>query len=183
MTLNMFDKIKDFFRKRKLSKYACTEPTGFMPLSQISSANIVIDVEEPGFDNLKEEILSWGRASGVKLNIYFLDLRRLSKEELLLTSIQTTILKKELDWTGYPDITKLGGLTEERCDLFLSMVDSACPAIDFISKCANARFKIGRRTYEGHAFDMVFSGNQTEDLRSDAILIFKTMIDYLSKIQ
>ena len=179
----MFEKIKTFFRKRRLSKIAHKAPTGFLPLHQISSANFVIDVEEPGFDALKEDILSWGRSRGIKINIYFFDFRKLGKEELLLTSIQTTILKKDLDWLGYPGEDKTNSLTAEPTDLFVSLVDSDVPAIDLISKCANARFKIGRRSYEGHTFDMIISGAPNEDLRSDSRLILKAMIEYLTKIQ
>ena len=179
----MFENIKNFFRKRRLEKVASKTPTGFLPLSQISSANFVIDVEEPGFDQLKEDILAWGRRCGIKINIYFIDFRKLGKEELLLTSIQTTILKKDLDWLGYPGPDKTASLTEEATDLFVSLVDSSVPAIDLISKCANARFKIGRRSYEGHAFDMIISGTPNEDLRSDSRLILKAIIEYLSKIQ
>ena len=179
----MFEKIIEFFRKRKISKVAHKGTTGLLPLHKIRSANIVIDVEEPGFDELKEDILAWGRSAGVKVSIYFLDFRRLGKEELLLTSIQTTIIKKELDWLGFPPEDKTNGLTDEKTDLFVSMVDTSSPAIDYISKCANARFKIGRRSSEGHAFDMVISGNPTEDLRSDSKLIFKAMLEFISKIQ
>jgi hypothetical protein len=179
----MLNPIKNFFRKRKLRKFISTEPTSLLPLSKIKTANVVIDVEEPGFDLLKEDILAWGRSCGMKVNIYFIDFRKLGKEELLLTSIQTTILKKELDWLGYPRPDKVLGLTEEPTDLFVSLVDSISPAIDLISKCANARFKIGRRSYEGHAFDMIISGAPNEDLRSDSRLILKEMIEYLSKIQ
>lgn len=179
----MFETIKNFFRKRRLEKVTSKTPTGFLPLSKITSANFVIDVEEPGFDLLKEDILAWGRSCGMKVNIYFIDFRKLGKEELLLTSIQTTILKKELDWLGYPGADKTAGLTEEPTDLFVSLVDSSSPAIDLISKCAKARFKIGRRSYEGHAFDMIISGAPNEDLRSDSRLILKEMIEYLSKIQ
>lgn len=179
----MFEKIKNFFRRRKLNKVTSKTPTCLLPMHEISSVNFMIDVEEPGFDELKEELLAWGRSSGVKVNIYFLDFRRISKEELLLTSIQTTILKKELDWLGFPPADKTISLIEEPTDLFVSMVDSNCPAVDFISKCANARFKIGRRSYEGHAFDMIISGNPTEDLRSDSKLIFKAMLEFIAKIE
>lgn len=179
----MFDTIKNFFRKRRLNKVASKTPTGFLPLDKISSASFMLDVEEPGFDQLKEDILAWGRSSGIKVNICFLDFRRIGKEELLLTSIQTTVLKKDLDWLGYPVQEKMNDLNTEKTDLFVSMVDSEYPAIDFISKCANARFKIGRRGYEGHAFDMIISGNPTEDLRSDSKLIFKAILQFLSKIQ
>lgn len=179
----MLNDIKNYFRKRRLEKLASKIPTGFLPLSKISSANFVIDVEEPGFDLLKEDILAWGRTASIKVNIYFLDFRKIGKEELLLTSIQTTILKKDLDWLGHPSHDKMAGLTEDQADMFVSLVDNDTPTIDFISKCAKARFKIGRRSYAGHAFDMIIAGSQTEDLRSDSRLIFKTMLEFITKIQ
>jgi hypothetical protein len=179
----MFENIKDFFRRRRLSKVASKTPTGFLPLDKISSASFMLDVEEPGFDQLREEIIAWGRSAGVKVNIYFIDFRRIGKEELLLTSIQTTVLKKDLDWLGYPSQDKMNDLGTEKTDLFVSMIDNGCPAVDFISKCANARFKIGRHRYKGHAFDMIISGNPTEDLRSDSKRIFKGMLEFLAKIK
>ena len=179
----MFETIKDFFRKRALSKVASKTPTGFLPLDKISSASFMIDVEEPGFDQLREEILAWGRSAGVKVNIYFLDFRRIGKEELLLTSIQTTILKRDLNWLGHPVKSMMNDLMTDKTDLFVSMIDNGCPAVDFISKCANARFKIGRHRYEGHAFDLVVSGTPTEDLRSDSKLIFKAILDFLAKVK
>ena len=118
----MFDSILRFFRKRKIKKYISDIPTGILPLSEISTVNVVIDVEEPGFDVLKEDILAWGRKQGIKVNIYFFDFRKLGQEELLLTSITTTIIKKELDWLGTPDLGKLSGLLEEPSDLFISLI-------------------------------------------------------------
>lgn len=158
-------------------------PTGFIPLSEISTANVVIDVEEPGFDLLKEDILAWSKTTGIKVNIFFFDFRKLGKDELLLTSIQTTILKRELDWIGMPDMDKISTLIEEQSDLFISMVDNSCFPIDFISKCTKARFKIGRLAYEGDAFDMVITGGQTEDLRSDSRQIFAAITDFLNKVR
>lgn len=179
----MIEDIKKYFRKRRLQKDASKTPTGLLTIDKISSANFVIDVEEQGFDLLKEDILTWGRSCGIKVNIYFLDLRKISKQELLLTSIQTTILKKDLNWLGFPGQDKMTGLADEKSDMFVSLIDSACPAIDYITKCADARFKIGRCGYEGHAFDMIISGAQTEDLRSDSRLIFKAMLEFISKIK
>ena len=88
----MFDSILKIFRRKRLEKFASNVPTGFLPLSAISSVNVVIDVEEPGFDQLKDDILAWGKQVGLKVNIYFFDFRKISKDELQLTSIQTTII-------------------------------------------------------------------------------------------
>jgi hypothetical protein len=179
----MLDTILDVFRKRKIKKFLSDVPTGLRPLREISTVNVIIDVEEPGFDVLKEDILAWGRANSLKVNIYFFDFRRLGKEELLLTSINTTILKKELDWMGTPEFSKVGSLMYEPSDLLISLIDNGDYPIEFLSKCSKARFKIGRFGYAGHPFDMIISGGQTVDLRSDSRLIFKAMLECLQKIQ
>ncbi len=179
----MFDFIFDIFRSRRLKKFISDEPTGFVPLDKVSTVNVIIDVEEPGFDLLKEDILTWGRAHGLKMNIYFFDFRKLGKEELLLTSIQTTILKRELDWIGTPDFSKVGALIYEPSDLFISMVDNGDFPIEFVSKCTKAKFKIGRCGFEGHAYDMVIVGNPTEDLRSESREIFAAITDFLNKVK
>ena len=100
-----------------------------------------------------------------------------------MTSIQTTIIKKELDWIGTPEISKVMGLMGEKSDLLISLIDNGDFPIDFISKCTKARFKIGRHDYPGHAFDMIISGSQTADLRSDSRLIFGAITEFLQKIQ
>lgn len=179
----MFESILRFFRKRKIKKYISDIPTGILPLSEISTVNVVIDVEEPEFDVLKEEILAWGRKQGIKVNIYFFDFRKLGQEELLLTSITTTIIKKELDWLGTPDISKISALMEEPSDLFISLIENGNFPIEFVSKCAKARFKIGRMHFPDHTYDMVISGSPTEDLRSDVRRIFAGMIEFLEKVR
>lgn len=179
----MYGFITNIIRSKRLKKYANDIETGLQPMSQISTVNVVIDVEEPGFDDLKEDIMAWGRNAGIKLNIYFLDFRRLGKDELLLTSITNTILKKELDWSGMPDISKVGPLIYEPSDLFISMVDNHDFPIEFIAKCTKARFKIGRHGYEGHPFDMVLTGGETADLRSEARQIFAAITEFITKIR
>lgn len=178
----MFDFIKDIFRKRKLKKFASEVTTGFIPMDKISSANFVVDVEEPEFDNLKNDIMAWGRETGINTSIYFLDFRKLGKEELLLTSIQTTILRRDLDWIGTPDVSKVMNLLGEKSDLFVSLIDNGEFPIEFIGKCTKARFKMGRTEYPGHPYDMIISGNQTAELKSDARKIFAAMTDFLTKI-
>lgn len=164
-------------------KYVSDIPTGFVPMSEISTANVIIDVEEPGFDELKEDILAWGRSTGIKVSIYFFDFRRLGKDELLLTSITNTLLRKELDWIGMPDLSKVAPIIEEKSDLFISMVDNHDYPIDFLTRCSKARFKIGRCEYDGHPFNMVLTGGETADLRSESKQIFAAMTDFLTKFK
>ena len=179
----MFGIIRNFVRKKRIQTYGSNVPTALIPMSQVGTVNVVIDVEEPGFDDLKEDILAWGRSIEAKVNIYFFDFRRLGKDELLLTSITNTLLKKELDWIGMPDLSKIAPLIDEKSDLFISMVDNGNFPIDFVTRCTKARFKIGRHDYEGHPFDMILSGGETTDLRSDARQIFAAITEFLTKIR
>ncbi len=177
----MFESILNIFRRRKLKKFISEIPTGLIPLNKISTVNVVIDVEESGFDLLKDDILAWGKSKGLKTNIYFFDFRKLGKDELLLTSIQTTIIRKDLDWLGTPPEGKVSALLNESSDLFISMVDNQDFPIEFLSKCSKARFKIGRCGFEGHAFDMVVVGTQN-NLHSDSRSIFSAITEFLNKI-
>ena len=179
----MFEFVKNFFRRRKIRKFASQIETSFLPIEAIATINAVIDVQETGFDQLKEDLLSWGRRKGIKVNVYFFDFRKLKKGEQLMTSIDKTFLRKELSWIGTPSLGKAAPILMEESDLFISLIDNGDFPIDFISKCAKARFKIGRYAYDGDAFDMIFHGGAREELRGDVCMIFKELTEFLEKIR
>lgn len=178
----MSEPIKNFLRRRRIGKCSRAVPTGLLPLSEISVINVVIDVEELGYDELKESILAWGRSMDKKVNIYFFDFRKLGKNELMLTSIQTTISRKELSWIGTPPYEKVAPLIEDPSDLFISLINNADFPIDFLAKCSSARFKIGRKAYTGHCYDMVFSDRQSDGLRYGGGKVFAGIVEFLEKI-
>lgn len=179
----MYAFIRNIVRNKRIRKYASNIETGFIPLSEINSINVIINVEEPGFDELKDDILSWGKTIGKKINIYFFDFRKLGKDELLLTSIANTIIKRELDWTGMPDFAKICPLVEEKSDLLISMIDNHDYPIDFLARCTKARFKIGRHAYEGHPYNMTIVSREAEELRSEARQIFSAITEFITKIK
>ena len=178
----MFESVKNFFRRRKIKKYSKSISTSLLPVSDISTVNVIIDVEEAEYDILKENILSWGRSQGMKVNIYFFDFRKLGKDELLLTSIQTTIARRDLNWIGMPAYEKVSSLIEDKSDLLISLINNGDFPVDFIAKCSRARFKIGRKAYPGHVFDLIISGKQTDNLRSGGCQVFAGIVDFLGKI-
>ena len=82
-----------------------------------------------------------------------------------------------------PDLGKIAPLMGAESDLFISMVDNSDFPIDFITRCTKARFKIGRHDYEGHPFDMVLTGGETVDMRSEARQIFAAITNFITKIR
>lgn len=179
--------IINWFRKRRLRKDESDVPTGFLPLGSVSSVNVVIDVQDTAFEGLKQDILSWGRENGLKMDIFYIDLHKLAKGELLITSIEKTITRNDISWYGAPPKEKACLLLEDGADLFISMVNSSDFLIDYLCKCSRARFKVGRKEYAGHGFDMVISSGASEqpgsEPQSDSREVFACMKSFLKKIK
>lgn len=174
--------IKNFFRRRILAKHCSTIPTGLMPLPPYATINVIIDVEEAGYEALKEWIIAWGRRNELKVSIYFFDFRKLDKNELLLTSVTTTIIRNDLNWYGMPSKDKITALINEESDLMISMVNNGDFPIEYLSKCAKAHFKIGRYAFPGDAFDMVISDNPESPKATSTQEIFEKIVEFIGKI-
>lgn len=177
----MFDFIKTFFRKNALRKHSSTVPTEILPLSKIHSYVAIIDAEESSFDACKTAIMNFFRAHDIKGCVFFQDFRKIGSEDRLITSIQTTITKKDLDWIGRPSRYKLNVLEEQAPDLFISLVKNQDFAIEYMARTSKARFKIGRRQMTGNIYDFVISdpsGKEITQLES-----FMAIKSYLTKIQ
>lgn len=170
--------ITEYFQKRTLKKDAFTGSTQMLPLSSIKTANILMDAAEPTYNNCKERIDNWLKANGIRGEFHFFDFRKLEKDELLITSIQTTILRKDLNWFDCPDRSAIL-LTEHPCDIFISMIADDGYPNRYMSACANARFKVGLANYPGNPFDLVVEAGPG----STADKLFEKMADVLSKIQ
>ena len=177
----MFEFVKDIFRKSSLKKHASTVPTGILPLSQIKSYVAIIDVEDTTYDTCKSAILNYFRSMDIRGSVFFQDFRKIGSEDRLITSIQTTITKKDLDWLGRPNKYKLGVLDEQNPDLFISLIKEPDFAIEYMTKTSKARFKIGRKQMDGNLFDLVINdpaGKEISQLES-----WGAIKNYLGKIR
>ena len=145
----------DLLKRQDLKKYASTEPTGILSLDQIRSAVAFIDVEDTSYDLCKVEMTNFFRANNIKVDIFFIDFRKLTDGERLITSITTTVLKKDLNIYGRPSREKIDLMLEGNPDLFLSMFPRNEYAVEFMAKCSRARFKIGRFQLPDNTFDLV----------------------------
>lgn len=177
----MFDFIKNYFRKRSLRKHSSTVSTGIVPLADIRSYVAIIDVEESTFDPCKTAIMNFFRAHNIKGCVFFQDFRKIGSEDRLITSIQTTITKKDLDWIGRPSRYKLNVLEEQAPDLFISLVKNPEFSIEYMARTSKARFKIGRSQLGGNIFDLVISDPAGKNVSQ--MECFSVIKSYLTKIQ
>jgi hypothetical protein len=173
--------ITDFLRNRALKKHRSQVRTNITPLKDIRTAVTVIDVEDTSFDNCKKDIMAFYRDNGIKGEIFFFDFRKLTEGERLITSITTTILKKDLNWYGRPSKEKIGYMLDGEPDLFISLLPRADYTIEFMAKCSKAHFKIGRCQLPGNTFDIVVL-DSPEKPHSEAE-VFKEMAAFIKKIR
>ena len=142
-------------QRRSLKRHASHEETGILPLSQIRTSIAFLDVEDTSFDLCKNRIMAFWREHDIHGEIFFLDFRKLSEGERLITSINTTILRKDLNWFGRPGDDKIRLLNARQPDLLISTIREKNFAYEFLVTASNARFKIGRKQLPGRVFDVV----------------------------
>ena len=177
----MLDSVKDMLRRHSLKKNASTEPTGFVPLSDIRSAVAFIDVEDTSFNECKNTLLLFFREHNIKGDIFFFDFRKLTEGERLITSITTTILKKDLNWFGKPSNEKVALMLSGEPDLFISLLPFNDYPLEFMAKCSRARFKIGRVQLPGDTFDLVIK--DPEDRKLNEAEVCTELIKFMGKIR
>lgn len=177
----MLDGIKNIMRRRSLKKSASKTPTGITPLSKIHSAVAFIDVTDTSFDTCKMALQAFYRDYNIKGEIFFFDFRKIGKEERLITSIQTTVLAKDLNWYGKPNDEKIGLMLGSEPDLFISLVNNTEFPLEFMANCSGAKFKVGRKQLPGGVFDMIISDPSDKEL--SMLESFKGIRQYLSLIK
>jgi len=173
--------VKDFLRRHSLKKDASKEPTGLLPLQAVRSAVAFISVEEADFDACKNAMMAYFRDKGIKADIFFFDFRKIAKGERLITSITTTVLKKDLNWYGRPSREKTALVLDGDPDLLLSLLPEAHYPLEYLARCSKARFKIGREQLSGNLFDLVLKDPAGKALSQKEA--FEEIVKLLEKIR
>lgn len=177
----MLEFLKRLLRKQALRKNAAGGKTGITPLGDVRSAVAFIDVEDPSWESCKNALMAFFRDKGIKGDIFFFDFRKLSEGERLITSIATTVLKKDLNWYGKPSQEKVDLMLRGEPDLFLSLLASDAFPIEYMARCSRARFKVGRIQLPGEVFDLVV--REPDGKACSQLDIFREMSDILERIQ
>ena len=146
---------QNFFRKQSLKRHSSNVQTEILPISKIKSYAAIIDVEDTSYDSCKTAIINFFRHYEINGIIFFQDFREISSGERLITSIQTTITKKDLNWYGRPSDYKLKVLAERDPDILICLIADPSYPMEYLIRTSKARFKIGRKQLGGNVFDVV----------------------------
>lgn len=150
-------------------------------MSRVRSAVAFIDVEDTSFNECKQRLMTFFRDNDIRGEIFFFDFRKLAEGERLITSITTTILKKDLNWYGRPSKEKVNLMLDGEPDLFISLLPKNIFPLQFMATCSRARFKAGRLQIPGNVFDLVTSDPAERSLNESEA--FAEMEKFLTRIR
>ena len=171
----------DFFRRQSLKRHSSSNQTEILPISRIKSYAAIIDVEDPTYDTCKTAIINFFRRYEINGIIFFQDFRDIGNGDRLITSIQTTITKKDLNWYGRPSDYKLKVLAKTHPDILICLLHDPAYPLEYRIRTSGARFKIGRKQLGGDVFDVVL--RDPGDKTLSQLESFNAVKDFLLKIK
>ncbi len=159
--------LRGIFRRRRLRKDASGIHTRFLPLGDIRSMAVVVDGAGLRVDECVEMIEKFCKSRGMSLRLMYVDLRKFNSKFQPMTDVDKTILRKNLNWFGRPNLHKVSQITTEPADLYLCLYDSDIYCIRYISCAVKAKFKVGLRDFPDDPYNFVVSPPQ--DLAEDGV--------------
>ena len=84
------------------------------------------------------------------------------EDERQTTSLDRTLLKKDLNWWGRPSMETIRTFAAESPDMMISLIDSNHFPVECIAKCSAAKFKIGRKQLKDRTFDLVIEDSPSK---------------------
>ena len=158
----MLEFIKNIFRRKFIRKTAGKSTSGLLPLSAIRSATVIMDAEDTGCEACKSKVEAFCKSNGIKLTVWFFDFAGKGEDERQTTSLDRTLLKKDLNWWGRPSMETIKTFAAESPDMMISLIDSNHFPVECIAKCSGARFKIGRKRLKDRTFDLVIEDSPSK---------------------
>lgn len=171
--------------KRQLKKHGFTGERGSIPLKDIRNAVVLFDVEDVESDECRHIAEEFFAAHGIVCKPFFLDLGKHGKDDIIVTGIKTTILRRNLAFRGTLPKDIVEELEASEAELFICLADNCVPAVRCFSGIVRAKFCIGRCDYAGSPFLMTFATPSGEDMQvnfHDSAKCIRSMTEYLTKI-
>lgn len=165
----MFEFIKDIFRKKELRKAGSSAQTELVPMKDIHSAAVLIDLGDECAEKCAEKAEDYFRKHGIKVSVWFLDMRKKTTSEKdgpvggKSPAGKNIISRRDLNWFGRPSAEKTELMAGNGMDMFISLADNRSFPVRFIAKRCRARFKIGRKQFNDKTFDMVIGDSPSTE--------------------
>lgn len=171
--------------RHQLKKHGFTGTRGSVPFKDIRNAVVLFDVEDVESDECQRIAEEFFAAHGIVCKPFFLDMEKHGKDDIIVTGIKTTILRRNLAFRGTLPHEIVEELEASEADLFICLADNCIPAVQCFSGIVRAKFCIGRCDYVGSPFLMTFTSPAGENMQvnfHNSAECIRSMTEYLTKI-
>ena len=177
--------IKDFFVRRQIKASGYRGERHSVPLSGVRRCIVLFDVEDAETDACLNLAKTFFSSKGIELKAFFLDMGKHGKDDIITTSVKTTILKRNLSLFGTLPKEMVEELQSEPSELFICLVDNALPVTQCFCGIVPAPFCVGISDYAASPFSMVFNGPEEENIQlnfHDCAKRLQNIVDYLEMV-
>jgi len=118
----------------------------FLPFDEIKSMILLVDASKREFLEVKKRSDEFYKTYGIRGESWYIDLRKLDKDDPLETPFERSILREDAKWKkGEPASARLKALLEDEVNVVISLFDAENPVIERIFNETKAGLKIARR--------------------------------------
>ncbi len=172
--------------RHQLKKHGFREEHAFIPLSRVKRAVILFDVKDGEFEECQKIAAEYFAPLGIEMKPFFLDMGKHDRDEIIVTAVKTTILKRNLAFCGTLPGEIIEELKSAPAELYICLSDSDCPAVRCFSGIVPAKFCVGRCDYAGSPFGMVFTATAKPDNIQvnfhDSAKCLRSILEYLPMV-
>ncbi|MFA5714048.1 MAG: hypothetical protein WC960_07755 [Bacteroidales bacterium] len=169
--------LKEFFRKRALSKLDQRRDREYLPLNKIKSAIVLYNPSQPNSKEIPAHLSTLYGNYNIRYKL--LAICHLDRKKIVTPppAVIPLLDKSRCYYGGVPKAQEIDTLLEERFDLLIDMSQKYLYTNHYMAKALDASFKVGRIRYHNTPFDLVLF-----DRESSHEGFLKALLHYLSTI-
>ena len=173
--------------KRQLKKWGYSAERGFVPFSKVRRAIVLFDVQDAEFDECQRVAGEYFKEKGIEMKPFFLDMGKHGKDDIIVTGVKTTILRRNLSFCGTLPAGMIEEVRSSEADLCICLAHSDCTAVRSFLGIVRAPFCIGVMDYTGAPYSFVLSpaenGKDSVQVNfHDSLRCLRSICDYIEKI-
>ncbi len=173
--------------KRQIKKYGYPAQRGFVPFSQLRRAIVLFDVQDAEFDECQRVVGEYFKEKGIEMKPFFLDMGKHGKDDIIVTGVKTTILRRNLSFCGTLPEGMIEEIRSTRAELCICLAHSDCTAVRSFLGIVPVPFCIGVMDYPLSPYSFILSCAESEKDSvqvnfHDSLRCFRSICEYLEKI-
>ena len=170
---------KETRRKKALKIIESDRAVRFMPLSEVKSAGVLFDINEPNILDTIKKFSEYLDNKSIKFSALAVNYTKSQFPEGFVDFRIKTVNRDSFNSIGLPIGETVFDFLNHGYDLYIDLSDKYTFTFDYISRLSKASFRVGRMSYDDNPFDLVLANEPGATSRH----FIDSLIHYLSSIR